>query len=154
MVRTRKMTNGYAFQMDGTDRSTDAHGALIFIMVLASTSDGGMSDTEIDRLSEIVKFLPVFATFDIDRMPSLTQECIGLLQDPDGIDLALDVIDTALPAELRETGYALACEVIASDGFASQEELRLLELLRHKLDLSRLHSAAIELGVRARNRTL
>ena len=107
-------------------RRTDAHGALIFIMVLASTSDGGISDSEVDRLSEMVKFLPVFASFDLDRLPSLSQECIGLLQDPDGIDLAMDVIETALPPELRETGYALACEVIATDGFASQEELRLL----------------------------
>lgn len=61
---------------------------------------------------------------------------------------------TALPPELRETGYAVACEVVAVDGFASQEELRLLELLRNKLDLSRLHTAAIELGVRARNKTI
>lgn len=145
---------GTLLEMDGTDRRTDAHGALIFIMVLASTSDGGISDSEVDRLSEMVKFLPVFATFDLDRLPSLSQECVGLLQDPDGIDLALDVIETALPPELRETGYALACEIIATDGFASQEELRLLELLRHKLNLSRLSSAAIEFGVRARNRTL
>lgn len=140
--------------MDGTDHSADAHGALIFIMVLASTSDGDMSQHEVERLSEIVKFLPIFSTFDLDRLPSLAQECIGLLQDPDGIELALDVVETALPPGLRETGYAIACEVVAVDGFASQEELRLLELLRNKLNLSRLNTAAIEFGVRARNRTL
>ena len=140
--------------MDISDHSTDAHGALIYIMVLASASDGGITDAEVERLSEIVKFLPVFSTFDLDSMPSLAQDCVGLLQDPDGIDLALDVIHTALPAHLRETGYAIACEVAAADGVATQEELRLLEMLRHRLDLSRLHCSAIEYAVRARNRTL
>lgn len=140
--------------MDGTDRETDTHGALIFVMVLASASDGRMSDGEVGRISEMVKFLPIFSSFDLDRLPTLTQECVVMLKDPDGIDLALDVIDTALPHELRETAYAIACEVVASDGYASQEELSLLQLFRHKFDLSRLVTAAIERGVRARNRTI
>ena len=140
--------------MDGSDRRTDAHGALIFIMVLASTSDGGMSEGEVDRLSEMVKFLPVFNSFELDRLPELTQECISMLQDPDGIELALDIIHTALPADLRETGYAVACEAIAADGFAAQEELRLLEMLRHTLGVDRLAAAAIERGARARHMTL
>ena len=39
----------------------------------------------------------------------------------------------------------------AADGLATQEELRLLELLRHRLDVGRLEAAAIERGARARH---
>ncbi|HET8728625.1 MAG TPA: tellurite resistance TerB family protein [Alphaproteobacteria bacterium] len=133
---------------------TDAHGALIYTMVLAAASNGDMTDREIHTLGEMVNFLPVFRTFDHDRLPRLTRETVDLMRDEDGLDKALDAIETALPEHLRETAYAIACDVIAVDGQASQEELRLLEMLRDHLDIDRLHAAAIERGARVRNRTL
>ena len=42
----------------------------------------------------------------------------------------------------------------AADGKASQEELRFLELLRHRLEVGRLPAAAIERAARARHQTL
>jgi transposase len=39
---------------------------------------------------------------------------------------------------------------VASDPTASQEELRLLELMRHRLDIERLAAAGIERGAAAR----
>ena len=133
---------------------TDSHGALIYTMVLASASDGSMSDMELETLSETVRFLPVFRGFDRARIEQLSRECAALLQDEDGLDNAIDVIQGALPARLHETAYAIACDVVAADGSASQEELRLLEMLRHKLNIDRLHAAAIERGARARHMTL
>ncbi len=133
---------------------TDPHGALIYTMVLCSAADGSMSDSELDTIGDMVRHLPVFRTFDHGRIQSVTSECMELLQDDDGLRKALEAIDHALPDYLRETAYAIACDVVAADGHASQEELRLLELLRHHLDLDRLHAAAIERGARARHMTL
>ena len=48
----------------------------------------------------------------------------------------------------------VGCDIVASDRDASREELRLLELLRDKLDLDGLISAAIERGARARHMTV
>ena len=59
-----------------------------------------------------------------------------------------------MPAKLRETAYAIACDVAAADGEASQEELRVLELIRHRLDIERLIAAGIERGAKARFQTL
>ena len=53
-----------------------------------------------------------------------------------------------------ETAYALACDVAAVDGEATQEELRVLELMRHRLNIDRLIAAGIERGARARFQTL
>jgi len=44
----------------------------------------------------------------------------------------------------------VALDVAAADGAASQEELRLLEMLRYRLAVGRLPAAAIERGARAR----
>ena len=133
---------------------TDPHGALIYTMVLASASDGTMSDKELETLSETLRFLPVFRDFDQGRIADLSRECAAMLQDEEGLDNAIDVIRGALPERLHETAYAIACDVVAADLTASQEELRLLEMLRHSLNIDRLHAAAIERGSRARHMTV
>ncbi|MEQ9812716.1 MAG: tellurite resistance TerB family protein [Azospirillaceae bacterium] len=133
---------------------SDAQAALIQTMVLAASSDGELSDKEFDRIGDMVRILPVFRGFDIARFAEVAQECVSWLQADDGLDKALEQIRDALPDFLRETAYAVACDVVAADGEASQEELRLLELLRHKIGVDRLAAAAIERGARARHMTL
>lgn len=127
------------------------HDALIYIMVLASASDRDMTNAELREIGEIVRFLPVFKGFDADSIPKVAGACARLLQDANGLDKALRFIKKSLPPKLRETGYAIACDVVAADKRASQEELRLLEMLRDRLDLDPLVAAAIERGSRARH---
>jgi tellurite resistance protein len=128
----------------------DQHRALIYAMVLTSASDGDMTDAELHAMGENIRFLPVFADFDTHKLPQVAQECIDILGDPNGLDAAIAMIKRSLPKSLRETAYMLACEVVAADRTASQEELRLLEMLRHGLDVDRLTAAALERGARAR----
>ena len=131
----------------------EAHSALIYTMVLVSAADRNMTDSELRTIGDIVKHLPIFRDFDPERLAAVAQECATLLNDPKGFDRTLDIIESTLPARLRETAYALACDVAAADGRASQEELRLLEILRHRLEVGRLPAAAIERGARARYMT-
>ncbi len=126
------------------------HEALIYSMVLAAAADRDMTDSEINRMGEIVKQLPIFGDFDIESLPGVAAECAKLLGPEDGLANAFDQIKQALPDRLRETAYALACEIVAADQQASQEELRLLELLRHAIGVGRLPAAAIERGAAAR----
>jgi hypothetical protein len=48
----------------------------------------------------------------------------------------------------------MACDIAAVEGRLKQEKIKLLEFLRHKLDIDRLTAAAIERGSRARYSTL
>ena len=132
----------------------DHHSALIYTMVLASAVDGGATDAELRTVGDIVTHLPIFAGYDKKQLPKTLAACSDLLQKENGLDLALKDIKAALPPRLRETAYALACDIVASDGEASQEELRLLELLRDRLPIERLIAAAIERGARARFMTV
>ncbi len=124
--------------------------ALIYTMVLVSAADSEMSDAELARMGEIVRQLPVFSGFDADQLSDVAQECAEILGEDDGLDKALAQIRDNLPDHLRETAYVLACDIAVADLRASQEELRLLEMLRYSLDLDRLHAAAIERAARAR----
>lgn len=126
------------------------HAGLIYTMVLVSAADREMTDREMSSIGQDVLHLPVFEDFDKNRLPAVAAECAEALDSEDGLENVLDVIARSVPERLRETAYALACEVAAADGKVSQESSRILELLRHSLSLGRLVSAAIERGARAR----
>ena len=113
-----------------------------------------MTYLELLRMGQIVTRLPVFTGYDPDALPATTAECAALLDRDDGLDTVLRIIHDALPEKLRETAYAIACDVVAVDLTATQEELRLLEMLRHRLGVDRLAAAGIERGARARHMTL
>ncbi|MCW2245696.1 tellurite resistance protein [Azospirillum fermentarium] len=132
----------------------DHHSALIYVMVLVSAADADMTDAELETIGENVRYLPVFQDFSIERLPDITRDCTRLLTDSNGLDKALDLIRDSVPDKLCETAYAVACDIAAADAKATQEELRMLELLRHKLGVDRLCAAAIERGARARHMRL
>ena len=127
------------------------HEGLIYAMVLSSAADREMTDSELQSMGAMVRNLPVFDGFDEEELPIATRACAELLNAEDGLEQAIEFIRTKVPARLYETAYAISCDVVAADGSASQEELRLLEMIRHSLDIDRLVAAGIERGARARN---
>ena len=132
----------------------DHHRALIYTMVIVSGASSRMTEAELQAIGDIVGHLPVFRDFDRAALPGLLNDCAELLAGENGFEATLAAIKNALPARLRETAYAIACDLVAVDGEASQEELRVLELLRDRLALDRLIAAAIERASRARCQTL
>lgn len=130
------------------------HEALIYAMVTMSAVDRKMTDTELQRISSIVKHVPVFMDYEHDDLVRAAEACGNLLGEDNGLDLVLDVIATSLPRKLHETAYALAVEVAAADLKVPDEEIRLLEFLRDALQLDKLVCAAIERSARARHQTL
>jgi tellurite resistance protein len=132
----------------------DHHRALIYTMVIVSAADRDLPEAELRIIGDIVGDLPIFRDFDRNELPRALNDCAELLSREDGLEQTLKAIKAALPAKLRETAYAIACDLVASDGAASQEELRVLELLRERLNTEPLIAAAIERGARARFRTL
>ncbi|MBO0735698.1 MAG: tellurite resistance TerB family protein [Alphaproteobacteria bacterium] len=128
----------------------DHHRALIYTMVIVSAADSDMPDAELRVIGDIVGDLPIFRDFDRSQLPRVLNDCTDLIGREDGLEQTLRAIKSALPAKLRETAYAIACDLVAADGEATQEELRILELIRDRLKIDRLTAAAIERGARAR----
>ena len=82
------------------------------------------------------------------------QTVFDLMEEEDGLDALFGLIRDALPERLYETAYALSCDMVAADGQARDVELRMLEEVRHELQIDRLHAAAIEWAARARHMRL
>ena len=127
-----------------------AQDALLATMILTAAADGAMTDSERRAIDDATGRLPIFQGYDHGRIGDMTAAVVETLGEDDGVDQALRMVREALPDHLRETAYMFACEVAAADGRVAIEEMRLLELIRHGLDLERLSAAALERAARAR----
>ena len=125
--------------------------SLVAIMIAASVADADIRTAELVTIQGIVNHLPIFADYDVDRIGTVARTVFDLFEDDDGLDALFGLLRDSLPERLVETAYALACDVAAADGKLEQTELRLLEEIRHELEIDRLHAAAIERGARARH---
>ena len=107
-------------------RSQDAINApeaLVLTMVLVSAADGGMTDQEIGVMSALVQTLPAFRDFTSEALADVTERAASLLNEDDGLAHAGRLMRAALNPKLRETAYALACEVVAADHSAKAAEI-------------------------------
>ena len=131
-----------------------AHDALIYLMIVTASSDTTLTEQELKRIEGLVGRLPVFEGYDKADLAASANRCADLINGSTGLDGVLDMAVAAIPRRLQDTAYALAVEVAAVDLKLEQEELRFLEMVRDKLDLDRLVTAAIETAARARHRRL
>lgn len=130
----------------------DPQEALVCTMVLVAAADDAISDREIGVMAGLVQTLPAFHDFSSERLEVATEAAVGLLEEDEGLVHAGELIRNALTPHLRETAYALACEVVAAERAATQPVLRMLEFVMSELRLDPLVAAAIERGTRARHR--
>lgn len=132
----------------------DAQEALVCTMVLIAAADGGMSDREIGVMASIVQTMPVFHNFSSEQLTIATDATVALLREEDGLNHAARLIRDALEPRLRETAYALSCEVAAAARRGKTASLDMLDFVKDELDLDPLVAAAIERAVRARHQEI
>ncbi|MBD9527862.1 MULTISPECIES: tellurite resistance TerB family protein [Paracoccus] len=128
--------------------------ALVAVMVGVSASDQNLRTAELVAIERAVNHTPVFANYDIDRIRAVSQTVMSLFEEEDGLDALFGLVRASLPEKMFDTAYLLACDVAASDGRLGEVEAEMLAEIRHQLDISRLHAAAIELATSARHRVL
>ena len=131
-------------------RAVSVQDTLVYVMVCISASDNVMGETELLRIGNVTKMLPVFDGYTSDQLINATRVCTDILQEDEGM---MTVIGMAaeLPDNLRRTAYALAAEIAASDRKVSSEEIRFLQLLRSHLQIGKLRAAALEEAAIARH---
>jgi tellurite resistance protein len=124
--------------------------ALIYIMVMMSGVEGKLKKEELAEIELLVRTLPAFKNFDRTRIATVAQECGDILQEKEGMQTVIGLVKDQLPKRLRETAYAVAVEIAASDLIVGKEEMRFLAILRDGLELDKLVTAAIERSAIAR----
>lgn len=146
-----------------TKDTLNAPEAIVLTMVLVAAADNGITDREIGIMAGQVQTLPVFHEFTTSQLNGVTEAAVQLLNEDEGLAHAGRLMRNALSPKLRETAYALACEVIAGGapgirrgigakrtGNDQGQALDMLEFVRRELGLDALIASAIERGIRAR----
>ena len=125
---------------------------LVFVMVAVSAVDSNMEETEMLRIGNVVKTLPIFDGYNSDQLVNAAKTCRDILQEDEGLDTILGFA-ASLPDHLHQTAYVLAAEIAVADLNVSAEEVRLLQLFRNHLSVDKLTCAALELAARARHQS-
>lgn len=131
-----------------------AQDALVYLMTVAAAADADLTSVELDRMGGLVERLPVFKGYERPQLAEAAGRCVELMSEVDDLDKILVMALDVLPDRLHDTAYALAVEITAVDLELEQEELRWLEMMRDRLSVDRLTTAAIEAATRARLRRL
>ncbi len=126
--------------------------ALIYAMVAVAAADRTIAQIEIEPMHSMVRELPAFRGVDDAWFGREAQACGKLLSRPDGVNKVVRLIGEALIGELRETAYALAAEVAASDLALQADEKSFLDLLGDGLRLDELTRAALQRTAHVRHR--
>jgi tellurite resistance protein len=128
--------------------------AIIYLMVMASASDGRISQNELRTIGRVVRSYPLFAEADEATLVATAESCGRLMSSGDGLRKVLTAASSALPSHLNETAYAAVVDVITADENLDMTEIRVLELIRNELDVDDEGAAAIERAARARHMTV
>jgi uncharacterized membrane protein YebE (DUF533 family) len=140
---------------DATSKSTiSPQEALIYAMVAAAAADRTIAQMEIARMHSMVSELPAFRTVEDAWFAREAQECGKILSKPGGVDRVVRLIAQSLTGELRETAYALAADVAASDVAIKDDERNFLDLLSQGLQLDDLVCAALQRSAQVRHRPI
>jgi uncharacterized membrane protein YebE (DUF533 family) len=118
--------------------------ALVYTMVVTAEADHEIAEAEINLIGDLGNHLPVFRGMDRATLTALAVACSRALARPGGRETVFGQIRAALPRQLRDTAYALACDVIAVDSRLQRAEMHTLEWLRSELEVDPAMARAIE----------
>lgn len=128
--------------------------AVIYLMVMASASDGRMSERELRSIGRVVRSYPLFSKEDELGLVDMAEACGALMSSEGGLQKVLTSAGSSLPAHLGETAYAAVIDVITADENLDMTEIRVLELIRNTLNVDDEGAAAIERAAKARHMTV
>lgn len=108
------------------------HDAIAVISMCAMQADDRVKPVELKKLANLIALSPLYR-----HIKDPAEYISELNREFSGADIAtvLDRAIESLSPRLRETAYAWACEIVAADLGASQEEHACLSLLVKKMGL-------------------
>ncbi|MEM9845754.1 MAG: 2-dehydro-3-deoxyphosphooctonate aldolase, partial [Pseudomonadota bacterium] len=65
---------------------------LIAVMVIVSISDENIRTAELVKMENAVNNLPVFGTYDVDRIKLIVQMVFDLISEEDGLDALFGLV--------------------------------------------------------------
>ena len=108
--------------------------AFAAIALIAVAADGYMTDSETQVISTSLSRMQLFSSYPEKAMLKMIDKLLDSLQR-DGVDVLFNAAIATLPDDLKETAFAVATDIILSDGEVTDEEENFLNDLHHLLEI-------------------
>jgi tellurite resistance protein len=105
------------------------------ITLLAIASDGYLANEELDAITSHLSRMHLFHHFRPETMQRMYAKLFDIMRK-DGADVLLESAKETLPIELRESAFAMCCDLTLADGMMSKDEQTFLKQLHQVLDIS------------------
>lgn len=125
--------------------------AFAAIMLATVAADGHISDEEVDGFNAVVNRMKLFQVQSVAEHKAMMDKLLGLLKRNDASFL-LSKGAEFLPAELRETAFAVAGDFVFADGSVEKEEMAVLEKLQATLGVAEQQALKILEVLEIKNR--
>jgi hypothetical protein len=105
------------------------------IALVAIAADGYLSDQEGRDMTVLLSRMQLFRSYSDDVLHRMFDKLLSLLK-AEGPSVLVNVAKTYLPEGLRETVFAIATDLVLSDGTVTQQEQAFLDDLYRILEIS------------------
>ena len=105
------------------------------ILLGASACDGHIADEEVQGLVTALLRMKMYQRFNEKQFNQTLNKVHGVLKKK-GVEFLIDGCSETLPAELKETAFANACDIVLADGIVEPDEKAFIDRLQLKLGIS------------------
>jgi tellurite resistance protein len=134
--------------LDGPLTAPEAFAA---IALAAVASDGYLSEEEAQTIPFTLSRMKLFKGYSDDMMRRLFDRLLALLQQ-DGVTALFDTAQDSLDADLRETAFTVATDLVLADGVVTEEEEQFLKDLEGALGVDSALAQSVIQVMQIKNR--
>ncbi len=116
--------------------------AFAAVLLCASACDGHIADEEVGSLVTALSRMKMYQNVPGNQFGTMMDRLLGMLKRG-GPEKLLDQVASAVPAELSETAFANACNIVLADGVVEDDEKEFVNNLMNKLGVSQERALAI-----------
>ncbi|WP_413165120.1 tellurite resistance TerB family protein [Capilliphycus salinus ALCB114379] len=109
--------------------------AFAAIALTAVAADGVITDSESQIIKSTLKRMNLFNDYTAETKTEMMQRLLEQIQEK-GYEVVMQSAIAKLPANLKDTAFAVATDIILSDGDLADEEEELLNALYNALGIS------------------
>ncbi|MBD2245627.1 tellurite resistance TerB family protein [Nostoc sp. FACHB-888] len=109
--------------------------AFAVIILVAIASDGYLSVEQANYLTFVLSRMKLFKSYPHEMMNKLFEKILGILQG-DGFNSLFNAAKDSLSQDLRESAFAVATDLVLTEGIVAEEEKNFLNDLYQALGLS------------------
>jgi|CXWL01.1.fsa_nt_gi uncharacterized tellurite resistance protein B-like protein len=108
--------------------------AVAAVLLITVAADGNISSEEVESVIAISNRMQLLRSQTADQFNEMMRKLIGILQKQ-GYEFLLNKATEAMPADLKQTAFAVAADLMFADGFIEEKEKTVIEAIQRAMQI-------------------